>query len=292
MEMKKIMLALAAAVPLFGCGDRNQETPVFEKVEIERLLPLNAKGKAAIRDRETITKLAAYLPELGRGKASNIAGGWKAAYRLTFVPAKGDPFKITVDSKGELWSEGNGDWRAKPGLKDFLDKLFSKEEDKRSEGSWSEAVNGLRGRLVRYAPPRVNKTEIIGISVELKNASARPLAVQNDPASVHVRLCRADGSVIDPSLPFVRSGPVAFPEWGVLPPNAYLGFSLYDYGVGVPEGQGALLALLPPSRVWFLKPGKYTLRGKFTVKPAAGDDHPKNAWTGQLDLPPLELEIR
>lgn len=166
------------------------------------------------------------------------------------------------------------------------------EENNRSEASWSETVNGLRGRLVRYAPPRVNKTEILGIAVELKNVSAKPLAVQNDPASVHVRLCRADGSVLDSSLPFVRSGPVALPQWSALPPDAYLGFSLYDYGVGIPEMDGALLALLPPSRVWMLKPGKYTLRGKFTVKPAAGGDHPKNAWQGQLDLPPLELDVR
>jgi hypothetical protein len=146
--------------------------------------------------------------------------------------------------------------------------------------------------LVRYAPPRVNKTELIGISVELKNISTEPLALRNDPASVRVRLCRPDGSVIDPGLPLARSGPVAFPQWSVLSPDAYLGFSLYDYGVGVPEGQGALLALLPPSRVWILKPGTYTLRGMFTAQTAAGDDHPKNAWKELLDLPPLEIEVR
>jgi hypothetical protein len=292
MGMKKIILTMSMVAPLLGCGGRNEETPVFDKVEIERLLPQNAKGKITITDRETTAKLAAYFPEMGRGKHSDIAAGWKAAYRLTFIPANGDPMKISVDSEGEAWSEGRGDWKAKPGLKEYLDGLFKKDNEKRALGEWSKPVNGLQGRLVRYARPRVDKTEIIGVEVELKNVSAEPLAVRNDPASVHVRLIGPDGQPIDPGLPLVRSGPVALPQWGVLPRDSSLSFSLYDYGVGVPEDQGALLALLPSSRVWMLKPGKYTLRGTFTVQPAADDKSPENAWKGQLDLPPLYIEVR
>ena len=290
--MKRIVLALAVVVPLFGCGNRSKETPVFDKVEIERLLPLDARAKTTIQDRETVAKLVEHFPEIGRGKSSDIAAGWKAAYRLRFVRSQGDAIKVTVDSKGELWSEGNGDWRAKPGMKDFLDKMFTEKADKRSAGSWSEAVNGLRGRLVRYAPSQVNKTEIIGLEMELENVSTEPLAVQNDTASVRVRLIGPDGQSIEPSLPIDRSGPVADPKWCVLSRGESLSFSLYDYGVGVPEMNGALLALLPPSRVWMLKPGKYTLRGKFTVRPAGDEEPPKNAWKGQLDLPSLAIEVR
>lgn len=130
--MKRMALALVLVVPLVGCNARTPKTPVFEKVELERLLPLNAKGETTIHDPETISKLAAHFPELGSGKSSYIAGGWKAAYRLRFFPTEGGPHKVTVDSKGELWSEGNGDWRAQRGLKEFLDKLFVKEEDKRT----------------------------------------------------------------------------------------------------------------------------------------------------------------
>jgi len=290
--MKKIILAMAAIVPVLGCGGRNDKTPLFDKVEIERLLPLNAKGKTIIADRETAARLAAFFPEMGRGEQSDIFGGWKAAYLLTFHPAEGDSIKIKVDSRGEAWSEGRGDWKAKPGLKEHLDDLMKKDTAKRMLGEWSKPVNGLRGRLLRYAPPHVNKTEIIGVEVELKNVSKEPLAVRNDPASIRLRLIGPNGQPIDPGLPSHRSGPVALPQWGVLPRDSSLSFSLYDYGVGVPEGQGALLALLPPSRVWMLKPGKYTLRGTFTVEPAASDNPPKNAWKGQLDLPPLVLEVR
>jgi hypothetical protein len=48
-------------------------------------------------------------------------------------------------------------------LQDFLDGLFQEDADKHA--GWSEAVNGLRGRLVRYPRPHVNDTEIIGVDV-------------------------------------------------------------------------------------------------------------------------------
>jgi len=294
MKMKKLLLAIAMAVPLMGCGGRDEDrTQVFNRVEIKRILPpMESRSETMRADGETAAKLAAFFPGMAQGKNSNIAGGWRAGYVLTFSPAKGEQIKITVDSDGKTWSEGQGDWRAKSGLKEYLDGLFEKGNEKESKGEWSEPVNGLRGRLVRYAPPRLNKTAIIGIAVELQNDSTEPLAVRNDPALVRVRLIGPDGQPIDPVLPLVRSGPVASPQWGVLPRDSSLRFSLYDYGVGVPDGQGALLALLPPSRVWMLQPGKYTLRGTFTFQPAASDKTPTNAWKGKLDLPPLEIEVR
>ncbi len=288
--MEKIIWLMAAAVPLLGCGIRDEEKLVFDKIEIERLLPLDAQGKTTITDRVAISKLVAFFPQMGRGEQSDTFGAWKAAYRLTFIPAQGDPIRLKVDSRGEAWNEGRGDWKAKPGLKECLDSFFKKDNEKQSRGEWSEPVNGLRARLVSYAPPRVNKTEINGIAVELRNSSDETLAVWNDPASVHVHLIGPDGRPIDADLPFVRSGPVAAPHWNTLSRDEDLKISLYDYGVGVPEGHGALLALLPPSRVWFLKPGKYTLTGTFKVQQTASGKTPANAWKGELQLPPLEIE--
>jgi RNA polymerase sigma factor (sigma-70 family) len=166
------------------------------------------------------------------------------------------------------------------------------EEPKRQKAEpmveWSKAVNGLQGRLVRQPRPKVNGTEIIAIAVELRNVSTDPLALQNDPASVRLTLHDATGKSI-PGGGLPRSGPIPAPQWGTIPRDSYLGFGLYDYGAGVPRGQGALLAVLH-GKDWLLKPGKYFLRGTFTVRKAVA--WPKNPWVGQLHLPPLEIEVR
>jgi hypothetical protein len=286
--MKWTPLALTIIVPLLGCGGGGEAKPVYDKVEIKRLLPLNAKQETAVEDGETIAKLAAFFPAMGQGKKSNIAAGWKAAYRLTFWRAGGEFVTINVDSKGELWTEGQGDWQAQPELRAFLDKLLKYEEP---HAGWSREVKGLRGRLVRQRQLPVGTTEIIGVAVELKNVWAEPLAIRNDPASVQLKLFDAHDQAL-PRAWLPRSGPIPFPQWGVLPGGSYLGFSLYDYGVGVPQGQGPLLTLLPYAGDWVLKPGKYSLRGSFSAHPRPDNKPPKNAWRGQLELPSLEIEVR
>jgi hypothetical protein len=282
---------------------------VFDKAVVQRPLIKDGKmvfdsdGKAkmevsTITDREEVAKLAAFFPGMGQGKESSIAGGWKAGYTVRFERDKGDPLTIRTDDQCLMWSEGQGDWKPKAGLKAFMDDLFKKERPKRDGGDgsneaadagWSKPVNGLQGRLVRHPKPTVNSTQIIGIAVELKNASTEPMAVPNDPASVNVELFDSDGKPV-PQTALPRSGPVPLPQWGVLPRDSYLGFSLYDYGVGIPKDQGALLSLLPPVKAWLLNPGKYTLAGTFTVP--KGKLLPKDAWVGRLDLLPLGIEVR
>jgi hypothetical protein len=40
--MSKMMLMMAALVPLLGCDGQGDTTPAFDKVEVERLLPPTA----------------------------------------------------------------------------------------------------------------------------------------------------------------------------------------------------------------------------------------------------------
>jgi hypothetical protein len=283
--MRRIILVVAASVCVFGCGRPDKKEPAFVKVEIQRLLPLDSKAETTINDPAAIAKLAAFFPSVGRGAKSDIAGGWKAAYRLTFKPAEGDPVEVRVDSDGKVWTEGrgNGDWKAKPGLKEHLDGLLK-------EVGWSAPVNGLRGRLVRHTLPPTGTTEIIGVALELKNVSTDPLAVLADAEAVLLKLFDADGRPVE-NAGVPRSGPQPLPQVAVIPRDSYLGFSLYDYGWGVPQGQGAFLPVRRGG-AWMLKPGKYTLRGTFTVEPPEVETYRKNGWRGRLDLPPLEIEIR
>jgi hypothetical protein len=290
--MRRIILASVTAVCVLGCGRPDKEGPAFTKVEIQRLLPLDSRAETTINDPATVAKLAAFFPNVGRGAKSDIAGGWAAGYRLRFKPAEGEPVEVRVDSDGKVWTEGrgNGDWKAKPGLKEFLDGLLKKKQDQPDEAGWSAPVNGLRGRLVRYELPPTGTTPIIGVALELKNVSTEPLAVLADAEAVPLKLFHADGTPVE-NAGLARSGPVGPPQVAVLPRDSYLGFSLYDYGWGVPQGQ---TAFLPVRRggAWVLKPGKYILRGTFTPEPPEVETYRKNAWRGRLDLPPLEIEVR
>ncbi len=293
--MKKIALTAAAVLLSFGCGGPAKDGPRFDKIEVERLSPRGGRDKAiVVTDRETLAQIAGFFPGVGQGKKSDIAGGWRPGYRLKFVPAEGAPILVSVDPDGKVWSEGhgNGDWQAKTGLKKYLDDLLARNADREADAGWSEAVSGLRGRLVRRARPRSNGREIIDLYVELKNVSTGPLAVRNDPASVRVRLLNLDGTPIPQQMPLARSGPVPGPQWGVLPRGCYLGFSLYDYGIGISAGPGAHLALLPTMQCWELKPGRYILHGRFAVSSPETETYQKIAWKGQLDLPTLEIEVR
>jgi hypothetical protein len=133
--MRRIILAAGAAVCMLGCGRPDKEAPAFTKVEIQRLLPLDSKAETTINDLAAVAKIAAFFPNVGRGAKSDIAGGWKAAYRLTFKPAEGEAVEVRVDSDGKVWTEGrgNGDWKAKPGLKEHLDGLLKKKQEQPAE---------------------------------------------------------------------------------------------------------------------------------------------------------------
>jgi hypothetical protein len=120
--MKRPALAFAAVLSMLGCGP-DKEVPAFEKVEVERILPVASKTKTTITDGGVVAKIASFFPGVGQGKKSGTAAHWKAAYRLTFVPAEGGSVVVWVDSSGEAWNESQGDWTARPGLKAFLDSL-------------------------------------------------------------------------------------------------------------------------------------------------------------------------
>jgi hypothetical protein len=124
--MKRTALMIVATLSLLGCGGPGKDEQTFEKLKVERILPVASKTKTTITDSEVVAKIATFFPGVGQGKKSEIAAAWKAAYRLTFVPAEGEPVVVLVDSAGEAWTESQGDWPARPGLKAFLDSLFKK----------------------------------------------------------------------------------------------------------------------------------------------------------------------
>lgn len=153
---------------------------------------------------------------------------------------------------------------------------------------WSNPVNGLLGRLVvKNKPNKYNETNLLDIILELKNVSAKPIAIQNNRDAVSFKLHDLRGYDI-PQSGYVRSGPVPYPQWAVIPRDSYWGFSLYDWAVGIPGAGGTFIAL--PNHVWLLKEGEFILHATFAIKDI-GEDRPENAWSGKLILPPLRISV-
>jgi hypothetical protein len=108
----------------------------FSKAVVERrvfkngqpVMDASGRGKTervTVSDRDEVARLASFFPGVGRGSKSGIAGGWKAGYSIVFDRADGGgTVNVTVNPEATTWSEVHGDWDAKPGLKEYLDKLF------------------------------------------------------------------------------------------------------------------------------------------------------------------------
>ena len=150
---------------------------------------------------------------------------------------------------------------------------------------WSQVNNGLQARLILKRRSTIGGTDILDVLLQLKNVSARPIAVRNDPEAVAVTLYDLRGYPL-PQAGHDRSGPLPYPQWAIVPRDSSLEFSLYDCGVGIPANAGTLLALA--RGVWLLKKGQYILQATLPV-PELPHDAPDNAWSGQLILPPVRF---
>jgi RNA polymerase sigma factor (sigma-70 family) len=109
----------------------------FNRAAISFLLDKKegAPDKLTVTDAEAMKTLAAFFPGLGQGKKSSTAAGWKAALLIDFHSTINDDEKVvrvTVNRDYDTWSEGNGDWTAKPGLEKFVAGLIDKAREKRT----------------------------------------------------------------------------------------------------------------------------------------------------------------
>ena len=121
---------------LLGCPGCAKDV-AFSKAVVERrvfkdgqpVLDASGKGKTervTVTDPAEVARLASFFPGVGRGNTSGIAGGWIAGYSIKLDRAdSGGTVNVTVNPDATTWSEGKGDWDAKPGLKEYLDKLVA-----------------------------------------------------------------------------------------------------------------------------------------------------------------------
>lgn len=153
--------------------------------------------------------------------------------------------------------------------------------------SWSKAVNGLRGRLMLCDRGILNGTKILGINLELFNATTDTIRLTNDPQDVQVVLMNLGMGELVKESKLPRSGPIPNSGTCNLPRDAYLGFSLDSRTVGIPKNGPTLLPL--HNHDWILKPGKYVLSASYSVTKRRS--RPQGVWLGTVRLPPVVINI-
>jgi RNA polymerase sigma factor (sigma-70 family) len=106
-------------------GFRNAEIVVYlsEKADL-----LDPPLRVNVTELETIAKLAKFFPEMDQGKTGGTPAPWKAGIALTFTRASRKPHRVNVHWDGVTWSEGSGDWKAKPGLRALVNELLRARE--------------------------------------------------------------------------------------------------------------------------------------------------------------------
>jgi len=114
-----------------------------------------------------------------------------------------------------------------------------------------------------------------------------PVAVVNQP-EIRAELYDSSGKPVSTSS-FPMSGPIPSPQWGVIPPDAYIGFRVDMLTVGVPTREQGMILIAVGGKMWALKAGKYVL--EIALVFLRKEDGPQNQWVGELALPPVEVVV-
>jgi hypothetical protein len=160
-------------------------------------------------------------------------------------------------------------------------------------GDWSEAVNGLRGRLIFTEDAKFNGTRMGVVYLELQNVGdvLNPLDIYYDID--RTLLC----NLLDASnQPVAQVGVVAdiffpLPFWIMLPNDSTLRFRVSVNGYGIPKDGGLSIGVM--SGNWTIPPAShadYFLSASFTVNPSTDKDH-IHAWHGILKLPKVKIPV-
>lgn len=165
-------------------------------------------------------------------------------------------------------------------------------------GEWSQAVRGLRGRLLLAEDAPFNGTRMVAVYLELQNVSDVLNALLVDFQPPDVDLVDADGKSIPQSHP-PASVMTAWPHTLVLPNDSTLRFRVSVQGYGIPKDGG--VALQFDTACWIVPldgaEEKY-LRGSFVASESSrggtegqrqDSERGNRAWRGTLHLPRIKV---
>jgi hypothetical protein len=153
--------------------------------------------------------------------------------------------------------------------------------------SWSKPIADIRGRLIAETR-EVKGKPFVQLWVELENTgSLRRSVVTHDPFAFSLMVKDATGKVLGSDS---RRGEIlSSPQVAVIPRGCVL-------RLPVTLTQEKTWNLDITTHLWTLKSGRYKLAGKYIVPPGEQTETPKDdvvhAWSGELELPEIEIEIK
>jgi hypothetical protein len=153
-------------------------------------------------------------------------------------------------------------------------------------GGWSEIVTGVAGRL-RIEFEDLDPGLRYAVYLELANSGLDSVAVSNQP-KINAEL---SDSQLRPVSTSGQAGNEFRPvqEWLEIPAAAQIAFRVDMRGLGVPTREHRVVLLAIGGNAWELRPGNYSLTASAEFH--AETDGPPNQWTGELKLPPVEVEV-
>ena len=159
------------------------------------------------------------------------------------------------------------------------------------KGAWSEAVNGVRARLVIGFDPDFVGAEMAVVQLEIQNVSAvaNPKEIWLDPNRCFVwwQLRDETGNAV-PRPMSVFSGKAVGPYWVTLPHDSIMRLLISVNGYGIKPNGGIALQL--PGAFWQVprRPGgRYELSAKFVG--STPKDDTRRVWQGMLVLPSVRV---
>jgi hypothetical protein len=152
---------------------------------------------------------------------------------------------------------------------------------------WSKPKTDLRGRLVAEVR-EIKEQQVVNLFVELENTgSLRRSVVTHDPFAFELTVRDSKGNDVASSSQ--RGEVLSSPQVGVVPRESTLRFP-------VTLSQEKPWNLDITTHLWKLKPGRYTLAGKYKLPlPPPGEELEPGAahpWGGELALPEITIDVK
>jgi hypothetical protein len=160
------------------------------------------------------------------------------------------------------------------------------------DGGWSEAVNGLRARLVFGEVHVLNGTRLPEVYLELHNTSGMMEFDFDAGKSIRFDLRSSDGKPGPKPAGFVVDGIISGPFHITIPYNGTLKFPLTWSGYGIPRDGGTALGF--EGAFWVIPASdksKYFLSATLEVPQTQPDLKGAYRWHGTIKIPPVIVPV-